>query len=197
MPMISRASDARRGSLSKRAPLGAGLEAGTWDLSSPTFPMILWTLAPIRPLRDLQCDPLEVRKATLASIVAKAQPGIRFNEHIEGDGPTVLRPCLQAWRRRHRLEAEGFRLAFRPLARLAQDEERGGPLMWGTRLMVHTLGTRAWNEAGEVVTERRPNVDNRRRGWNSRPDRLLDTSACDSVLSRNLSLSKRLESCSQ
>src|SRR5215831_15196177 len=27
----------------------------------------------------------------------------------------------------------------------------------------------------------RPDVDNRRRGWNSRPDRLLDTSACDSV----------------
>jgi bifunctional non-homologous end joining protein LigD len=37
---------------------------------------------------DLRRDPLEVRKATLASIVAKAGPGIRFNEHIEGDGPT-------------------------------------------------------------------------------------------------------------
>ena len=36
---------------------------------------------------DLRRDPLEVRKATLASIVAKASPGIRFNEHIEGDGP--------------------------------------------------------------------------------------------------------------
>ena len=35
-------------------------------------------------------DPLEVRKATLASIVAKAGPGTRFNEHIEGDGPTVF-----------------------------------------------------------------------------------------------------------
>jgi len=34
--------------------------------------------------------PLEVRKATLASTVAKARPGIRFNEHIEGDGPTVF-----------------------------------------------------------------------------------------------------------
>ena len=38
---------------------------------------------------DLRRDPLEVRKATLASIVAKAGSGIRFNEHIEGDGPTV------------------------------------------------------------------------------------------------------------
>jgi hypothetical protein len=40
--------------------------------------------------RDLRHDPLEVRKATLASIVAKASPGIRFNEHIKGDGPTVF-----------------------------------------------------------------------------------------------------------
>ena len=39
---------------------------------------------------DLRRDSLEVRKATLASIVAKAGPGIRFNEHIEGDGPTVF-----------------------------------------------------------------------------------------------------------
>src|SRR5262244_2839147 len=33
---------------------------------------------------------LEVRNATLGSIVAKASPGIRFNEHIEGDGETVF-----------------------------------------------------------------------------------------------------------
>src|SRR5262249_24732597 len=39
---------------------------------------------------DLRRDQLEVRKATLASIVAKASPGIRFNEHIEGDGATVF-----------------------------------------------------------------------------------------------------------
>jgi bifunctional non-homologous end joining protein LigD len=39
---------------------------------------------------DLRRDPLQVRKATLASIVAKAPPGIRFNKHIEGDGPTAF-----------------------------------------------------------------------------------------------------------
>src|SRR5262249_24068420 len=39
---------------------------------------------------DMRRDPLEVRKTTLASVVAKASPGIRFNEHIEGDGPTVF-----------------------------------------------------------------------------------------------------------
>src|SRR5215469_2291050 len=39
---------------------------------------------------DLRRDPLEFRKATLASIVAKAGSGIRFNEHMEGDSPTVF-----------------------------------------------------------------------------------------------------------
>src|SRR5213594_3954930 len=39
---------------------------------------------------DLRRDPLEVRKATLSSVVAKAGAGIRYNEHIEGDGPTVF-----------------------------------------------------------------------------------------------------------
>src|SRR5262249_28872134 len=39
---------------------------------------------------DMRRDPLEVRKATLASIVAKARPGIRFYEHIEGDSPTIF-----------------------------------------------------------------------------------------------------------
>ena len=43
---------------------------------------------------DLRRDPLEVRKATLARVLAKAEPGIRFNEHIEGSGPTVFaHPC--------------------------------------------------------------------------------------------------------
>jgi bifunctional non-homologous end joining protein LigD len=39
---------------------------------------------------DLRRDPLEVRKATLAGVLAKTGPGIRFNDHIEGDGPTVF-----------------------------------------------------------------------------------------------------------
>jgi bifunctional non-homologous end joining protein LigD len=41
---------------------------------------------------DLRRDPLEVRKATLISVVAKAGPGIRFNEHMEcDDGDAVFR----------------------------------------------------------------------------------------------------------
>ncbi|HEX5865809.1 MAG TPA: hypothetical protein VF014_16410, partial [Casimicrobiaceae bacterium] len=39
---------------------------------------------------DLRRDPLDVRKATLTSLLTKARPGIRVNEHIEADGPTVF-----------------------------------------------------------------------------------------------------------
>jgi bifunctional non-homologous end joining protein LigD len=41
---------------------------------------------------DLRRDPLEVRKATLASVLAKAGPGLRLNEHLEHeDGEVVFR----------------------------------------------------------------------------------------------------------
>jgi bifunctional non-homologous end joining protein LigD len=40
---------------------------------------------------DLRRDPLEGRKGTLEMMLAKAGPGIRFNEHMEGDGETVFR----------------------------------------------------------------------------------------------------------
>jgi bifunctional non-homologous end joining protein LigD len=41
---------------------------------------------------DLRRDPLEVRKATLTSVVAKSAAGIRFNEHLEyDDGDAVFR----------------------------------------------------------------------------------------------------------
>jgi ATP dependent DNA ligase domain len=36
---------------------------------------------------DLRREPLEVHKATLASVLS---PGLRVNEHIEADGPTVF-----------------------------------------------------------------------------------------------------------
>jgi bifunctional non-homologous end joining protein LigD len=39
---------------------------------------------------DLRREPLEVRKATLASVLSRAAPGLRLNEHIEADGPTVF-----------------------------------------------------------------------------------------------------------
>ena len=39
---------------------------------------------------DLCREPFETRKAMLASVMAKAAPGLRLNEHIEADGPTVF-----------------------------------------------------------------------------------------------------------
>jgi bifunctional non-homologous end joining protein LigD len=39
---------------------------------------------------DLRREPLQVRKATLKSVLAKAGPGLRLNEHIEANGPTVF-----------------------------------------------------------------------------------------------------------
>ena len=65
-----------------------------------------------------------VRKATLASIVAKSRPGIRFNEHLEGDGPTVFAHACKMGlegivsKRKDSTYRSG-------LTRLAQNEERG------------------------------------------------------------------------
>src|SRR5262245_56496552 len=40
---------------------------------------------------DLRRDPLDVREATLRSVLTKVGHGIRWNEHIEGDGATIFR----------------------------------------------------------------------------------------------------------
>jgi bifunctional non-homologous end joining protein LigD len=41
---------------------------------------------------DLRREPLEVRKVTLTSVLAKAGPGLRLNEHLEHeDGEVVFR----------------------------------------------------------------------------------------------------------
>jgi len=47
---------------------------------------------------DLRRDPLEVRKATLASIVAKARPGIRFNISKATARPSSPMPASSAWK---------------------------------------------------------------------------------------------------
>lgn len=40
---------------------------------------------------DMRREPIEVRKATLASILRKNRPGVRLNEHLEyPDGALVL-----------------------------------------------------------------------------------------------------------
>ena len=57
---------------------------------------------------DMRRDPLEVRKATLRSMLAKAGLGLRFNEHLEGDGPTVFAHACKLGLEGNCLEAQGF-----------------------------------------------------------------------------------------
>ena len=45
---------------------------------------------------DLRREPLAVRKATLASLMARAAPGLRFNEHFDAMDGDRVRACLQA-----------------------------------------------------------------------------------------------------
>ena len=40
---------------------------------------------------DLRREPLEMRRATLDVLIGRRLLGIRFNEHIEEDGPTVFK----------------------------------------------------------------------------------------------------------
>jgi bifunctional non-homologous end joining protein LigD len=39
---------------------------------------------------EMRREPFETRKATLASLLKRAAPGLRLNEHIEADGPSVF-----------------------------------------------------------------------------------------------------------
>jgi bifunctional non-homologous end joining protein LigD len=45
---------------------------------------------------DLRREPIEVRKATLASMLRKNRPGVRLNEHLEHpEGAVVLQHACQ------------------------------------------------------------------------------------------------------
>jgi ATP dependent DNA ligase domain len=58
---------------------------------------------------DLRREPLGVRKATLASVLARAAAGLRFNEHLQGeDGPLVFRHACKLGLRGYRVEAKGL-----------------------------------------------------------------------------------------
>ena len=75
---------------------------------------------------DLRREPIEVRKATLASILRKSRPGVRLNEHMEHpEGHVVFPARLQDGARGDRLEAPGIALSIWQVARLAQVQEPG------------------------------------------------------------------------
>ncbi len=46
---------------------------------------------------ELRREPLEQRKAALERLLARASYGVRFNEHLEADGPDVFHHALYAW----------------------------------------------------------------------------------------------------
>jgi hypothetical protein len=58
-------------------------------------------------------------------MLAKAGLGLRFNEHLEGDGPTVFAHARKLGLEGIVSKRKDSRLPFRPLARLAQNEEPG------------------------------------------------------------------------
>jgi ATP-dependent DNA ligase len=75
---------------------------------------------------DLRREPLEVRKATLASVLAKASHGIRFQRsHPIRRRRDRVPAGLQNGAGGDRVEAEGLALPLRSLIRQAQDEEPG------------------------------------------------------------------------
>jgi bifunctional non-homologous end joining protein LigD len=77
--------------------------------------------------QDLRREPIEVRKATLARLLKKAQVGLQFNEHITVPGDIVLRHACKTRPGGHRLEAAGVALRLRPLERLAQVQNPAAP----------------------------------------------------------------------
>ncbi len=45
---------------------------------------------------DMRSKPLADRKTALGKLLRKAKPGIRYSEHLTGDGARYFRACLQA-----------------------------------------------------------------------------------------------------
>jgi hypothetical protein len=71
---------------------------------------------------DLRREPFETRKATLASLLRGSLPGLQYNQHLTHPGD-IVPARLRYGPRRHRVEAAGLTLHFRPLEGLAQVQE--------------------------------------------------------------------------
>jgi ATP-dependent DNA ligase len=72
---------------------------------------------------DLRREPLETRKATLASLLRGSLPGLRLNEHLAHER---IPARLQDGPRGHRVEAAWLALPERPVEGLAEVQESGG-----------------------------------------------------------------------
>jgi hypothetical protein len=75
--------------------------------------VFMWAFDLIELNGDLRRDPLNVRKATLASVLARAAPGLRLNEHLEADGPDVFHHACMLGLEGIVFKAQGFAVSFR------------------------------------------------------------------------------------
>src|SRR6185369_6664626 len=94
------------------------------DRNTPTF-LYAFDLLGLNGT-DLRREPIEVRKATLASILRKSRPGVRLNEHMEHPEGAVVFQHAQDGPGRDRLEATGIALPIGPITRLDQVQEPRG-----------------------------------------------------------------------
>ena len=72
---------------------------------------------------DTRKLPLSERKAALGKLLRKAKPGIRYSEHLSGDGRIVFDQACQLGPRRHCVEAAQLILSQRQGENLAEDEK--------------------------------------------------------------------------
>ena len=75
---------------------------------------------------DMRREPIETRKATLASLLRKGKPGVRLNEHIAHPDGAACSSTPARWGRGDRLEAPGIALSVGEVAGLAQVQESRG-----------------------------------------------------------------------
>jgi hypothetical protein len=75
---------------------------------------------------DLRREPIETRKAALASVLRKSRLGLRLNEHLAHSGrPRGVPARLRARMRGDRVQAARLALPLRAIAGLAQVQESG------------------------------------------------------------------------
>ena len=120
---------------------------------------------------DLRREPIEVRKATLASILRKVRHGIRLNEHLEHpEGAVVFQHACKLGLRGHRLEAAGIALSIGTLAGLVEVQESDRLRQSGGRRRRIGGGDRsAFNEAQQV-----PNAQSKPRPFCANSRRCAD-----------------------
>ena len=75
---------------------------------------------------DMRREPIETRKATLASLLRNGKPAVRLNEHIaHSNGAAVFHHACKLGARGNCVEAPGIALPIGEVARLAQVQESG------------------------------------------------------------------------